>query len=251
MIVIGEMVGPVVAMEVVTSGNGVDQEDVIVAVSVIVVQVFKVAGDVIHRAMQAAPFSPAAQGSKMLEHIAKNAKLGNMPMVPVRPVSIVRQAHLPMVQERPPASTVRPGHIWRQLETMICPIASHVLLASTHSSMARRPSQRVWPAVRASTGWKQEDHPARPAGRASTGLLQEDPRRHRARPVVRASTGLLQDKLLKHRVRPAGWASTGLLQDKLLKHPVRPAGWASTGLLQDKLLKHRAPPAVRASTGLL
>jgi hypothetical protein len=98
MIVIGEMVGPVVAMEVVT-GGGVE-EDVIVVVSVIVVQVFKVAGDVIHRAMQAAPFSPAAQGSKMLEHIAKNAKLGNLPMVLVHPpVSIVRQAHLPMVQD--------------------------------------------------------------------------------------------------------------------------------------------------------
>jgi len=104
---------------------------------------FKVAGDVIHRAMQAAPFSPAAQGSKMLEHIAKNAKLGNLPMVLVRPVSIVRQAHLPMVQERPPASTVRPGHIWRQLETMICPIASHVLRASTHSSMVHHPIQRA------------------------------------------------------------------------------------------------------------
>jgi hypothetical protein len=132
MIVIGEIVGPVVVMEVVTSGSGVE-EDVIVVVNVIVVQFFKVAGDVIHRAMQVAAFSPAAQGSKILEHIAKNAKLENLPMVLVRPpVSIVRQAHLPMVQERPPASTVRPGHIWRQLETIICPIASHVLRASTH-----------------------------------------------------------------------------------------------------------------------
>ena len=114
MIVIGEMVGPVVVMEVVTSGSGVE-EDVVVVVSVIVVQGFKVAGDVIHRAMQAAAFSPAAQGSKMLEHIAKNAKQGNLPMVQERlPVSIVGQAHLLMVQERPPASTVRPGHIWRQ-----------------------------------------------------------------------------------------------------------------------------------------
>jgi hypothetical protein len=184
---------------------------VIVVVNVIVVQVFKVAGDVIHHAMQVAAFSPAAQGSKMLEHIAKNAKLGNLPMVLVRPsVSIVRQAHLPMVQERPPASTVRPGHIWRQLETMICPIASHVLRASTHSSMAHRPSQRA-STVGQGNIWRQKATMlcAQTVSRASTGLLQDKLLKHRARPVVRASTGLLQDKPLKHRVWPVVQVSTG------------------------------------------
>ena len=111
MIVIGEMVGPVVAMEVVTSGNGVDQEDVIVAVSVIVVQIFMVVGDVIHLVMQAAPFSPAAQGTSMSEQLAKFAKLGNLPLAEPPPVSIVWQAHFPMVQERPPVSTVRQANI--------------------------------------------------------------------------------------------------------------------------------------------
>ena len=120
MIVIGEMVGPVVVM---VDAIGVVVL-VIVAVSVIVVQVFMVAGDVIHLVMQAVPFSPAAQGTSMSEQIAKFAKLGNLQLSEPPPVSIVWQARLPMVQEAPPVSTVRQGHISTQKATMRCLIAS-------------------------------------------------------------------------------------------------------------------------------
>jgi hypothetical protein len=120
MIVIGEMVGPAVVM---VDAIGVVVL-VIVAVSVIVVQVFMVAGDVMHLVMQAVPFSPAAQGTRVSEQIAKFAKLGNLQLSEPPPVSIVWQARLPMVQEAPPVSTVRQGHISTQKATMHCLIAS-------------------------------------------------------------------------------------------------------------------------------
>jgi hypothetical protein len=66
---------------------------------------------------------------------------------------------------------------------------------ATRATLAKEHAQR---AQQASTNLQQAMVIARTAVRASSGWKQEDPMKHRARPAARASTGLLQDKPLKH-----------------------------------------------------